>query len=389
MLRRLLREDGAERAFLEKLDIFQQNPGLLEKYLIGSEVSLAVLDLFLTRLFGSEGISVNNAKEVVESVKADLGSPRVSGKRGSTHESSIGRRDEHCPVVEALQQQVLDLTRQFSAIHRQFQMHGEVSQLAASIDSRIEEVTSACKRRVEETNEALRDIGELKKELGLKASAEDLKKLVEEVSRIKDVERQLDSRLEDVASALEGRVADTEHALRAEIRKVDVSSQLSDVARDLGEMKKELALRASSEDLKQLVEEASRLKEAELRFDGRLEEVTRACERRVTETNEALLAEIRKVDVSSQLSDVVSDLGELKKELALRASSEDLKQLVEEASRLKEVEQRLNGRISVVETKATECDRLLWAEIQGKIERLDMKGDPLDGIISRLTRECG
>ena len=57
MLRRLLRDDGAERAFLEKLDIFEQNPGLLEKHLIGSEVSLAVLDLFLSRLFGSESLS--------------------------------------------------------------------------------------------------------------------------------------------------------------------------------------------------------------------------------------------------------------------------------------------------------------------------------------------
>ena len=54
MFRRLLRDEGAERAFLEKLDIFQQNPGLLDKYLLGSEVSLAVLDLFLTRLFGSQ-----------------------------------------------------------------------------------------------------------------------------------------------------------------------------------------------------------------------------------------------------------------------------------------------------------------------------------------------
>ena len=77
MLRRLLREDGAERAFLEKLDLFQQNPGLLEKYLIGSEVSLEVLDLFLSRLFGSEGLSgVADAKESVESVTGDLGSPR-------------------------------------------------------------------------------------------------------------------------------------------------------------------------------------------------------------------------------------------------------------------------------------------------------------------------
>ena len=91
MFRRLLREDGAERAFLEKLDIFQQNPGLLEKYLIGSEVSLAVLDLFLTRLFGSEGPSaVADAKDAVESI---INPPRVEEKSGGVSEKSIG--DEH------------------------------------------------------------------------------------------------------------------------------------------------------------------------------------------------------------------------------------------------------------------------------------------------------
>ena len=95
MFRRLLREDGAERAFLEKLDIFQQNPGLLEKYLIGSEVSLAVLDLFLTRLFGSEGLSA-----VADAKEAFLNPPCVEEKSGRVSEKSSG--DENRAAVEEL-----------------------------------------------------------------------------------------------------------------------------------------------------------------------------------------------------------------------------------------------------------------------------------------------
>ena len=221
MLRRLLREDGAERAFLEKLDLFQQNPGLLEKYLIGSEVSLEVLDLFLSRLFGSEGLSgVADAKESVESVMGDLGSPRVDEKRGRVCERFTGRGDEHWAVVEELKQQVLDLTRQFSGLQRQLQMQGEVSQVAASIEGRLDEVASACERRVEETDErvaemgsrvleAAHDLGELKKELGLRASAEDLAKLAADVSRLKEAEQRLNGQI--------SAVAESERVLREEV----------------------------------------------------------------------------------------------------------------------------------------------------------------------------
>ena len=234
MFRRLLREDGAERAFLEELDVFQQNPGLLEKYLIGSEMSLAVLGLFLTRLFGSEGLlTVADAKEVVESVKDSL---RVEEKSGRVCEKVVGRGDEHWAALEELKQQVLDLTRQFSALQRQLQMQGEVSQVAASLE-------------------------------------------------------------------------------------------------------------------------------------GRLDEVASECEHRVTNTDEVLRAEIRRVDVG--VSDVARDLEDLKKELGLRVRDDDLQKLAEEVSRLKEVEQRLRE------------------EAQLKIERFDVKSDPLDGIIAHLTRKCG
>ena len=255
MRTRLLREDGAERAFLEKLDIFQQNPGLLEKYLIGSEVSLAVLDLFLTRLFGSEGLSaVADAKEAVESV---MDSPRVEEKRSRVCEKSTGRGGEHWTVVEELKKQVLDLTRQFSALQRQLQLlQGEVSQVAVSLQGHLDEVASECERRVGEVDQALR-------------------------------------------------------------------------------------------------------------------------------------AEICRIDVNSQVSDVTRDLEELKNEIGLRVRAEHLQKLAEDVSRLKEAEQSLNSRILAIETRAAESERVLWAEIQGKIERIKKKSDPLDGIIAHLTRECG
>ena len=50
----------------------------------------------------------------------------------------------------------------------------------------------------------------------------------------------------------------------------------------------------------------------------------------------------------------------------------------------------LDGRIAAVETRAAESKRVLWEEVQSKIERLEMVvTDPLDGIIARLTHECG
>ena len=215
MLRRLLREDGAERVSLEKLDLFQQNPGLLEKYLIGSEVSLEVLDLFLTRLFGSEGLSgVADANEAVEAAKDDLDSLRAKGRSASVCEKSAGRGDEHWAAVEELKQQVLDLTRQVSALQRQLQMQGEVSQVAASIEGRLDEVASACERRAAETDEALR--AEIRRlDVGAQVSdvARGLEKLEQEVSRLKEAEQGLNGRI----SAVETRAAESERVLREEV----------------------------------------------------------------------------------------------------------------------------------------------------------------------------
>ena len=101
--------------------------------------------------------------------------------------------------MEELKQQVLDLTRQFSALQRQLQMQGEVSHVAASLEGRLDEVASACERRAAEADEALssrvadvsRDLGELRGELGLRARAEDLQQLAEEVRCLKEAEQRL------------------------------------------------------------------------------------------------------------------------------------------------------------------------------------------------------
>ena len=191
-MRRLLRGDGAGGVSLEKLELFQQNPGLLEKYLIGSEVSLEVLDLFLSRLFGSEGLfSVADAKEAVESVKSVLDSPRVEEKSGNLCEKPAGRGGEHWAVVEQLQQQVRNLTRQVSALQRQLQMQGEVSHVAAS----LEEIASAHDRRITETDETIQALRDEIRKVDVRSRvsdvARDLGELVEEVSQLKETERVL------------------------------------------------------------------------------------------------------------------------------------------------------------------------------------------------------
>ena len=180
-LPRRLQEGGAERAFLEKLDLFRQNPGLLEQYLIESGASPEVLDSFLSRLCRSEGLSaVADAKDAVESV---LDSSPVGEKSGGVSEKSPGPSDERWAVVEELKQQVLDLTREVSALQRQRQMQGEVSQVAASLEGR-----------------------------GLRASSEDLRRLEEEVARLNCAEKTLGHRI----SAVEARVTEAERVLWAE-----------------------------------------------------------------------------------------------------------------------------------------------------------------------------
>ena len=147
-------------------------------------MTLEVLDLFLTRLFGSEGLSaVADAKEAVKGVLDPSLAKHVCEK--------VTGRDEHWAVVEELQQQVHDLTRQFSALQRQLQMQGEASQVATSIGCRV-----AGTERVSDV-------------------ACTFEELVEDVTRLKEAERKLDGRM----AAAETRATESEWVLWAEIQR--------------------------------------------------------------------------------------------------------------------------------------------------------------------------
>ena len=95
--------------------------------------------------------------------------------------------------------------------------------------------------------------------------------------------------------------------------------------------------------------------------DTRMEELASTCERRVAEAEEALRAEINRIDVTSRISDLESSFG---------AHTVDLRGLSEDLSRMKEFEKVTRSTVDE--------------------SRLDLVvADPLDGIIARLTRECG
>ena len=66
-------------------------------------MSLAVLDLLLTPLFGSEGPTAVAAKDAVEAINI---SARVQEKSGGVSHKSAARGDEILAAVEELKQQI-------------------------------------------------------------------------------------------------------------------------------------------------------------------------------------------------------------------------------------------------------------------------------------------
>ena len=136
MLRALLRDSEAAKALFEKVGLFK-TPELLEKYLIASEVTVEVLDLFLARIFGTERASIEGGADDLKALLAGLGSVSVSVQNGSPDSDLYARAEEPKKEVEGLRVKVQDLERQLCAVQRQLQMQGEVSQLAASLDGRM------------------------------------------------------------------------------------------------------------------------------------------------------------------------------------------------------------------------------------------------------------
>ena len=185
------------------------------------EKSLDVLESLVNRLFlGNESVAALTAdqdvRKALQSAKGVLDPSCVEENFGIVYLKSMV--DKHDADLEKLHQQVLDLTRQVSALQRQLQMQGEVSKVAVSIEDRQNAVASECERRVAETGEVLRaeirkldagsrdfarDSVELKRR-----HTEDQERIADEVSRLKELKRVLQSNNQENPGRLDLVVAD-------------------------------------------------------------------------------------------------------------------------------------------------------------------------------------
>ena len=191
MLRGLLRGSEASKALFERAGLFK-TPELLEKYVIASEVTVEVLDVFLSRVFGTERSPVGDVSGELKVLLESLGSVSLSDCNDAGGEGLHSRADEPDKTMEGLRVKVENLERQLCALQRQLQMQGDVSKLASSLDGRLNELARECERRVSAVSE---DVVRLEKEVGERASTGDVKSLLEEVSHLKEGERSLGDRL--------------------------------------------------------------------------------------------------------------------------------------------------------------------------------------------------
>ena len=208
MLRMLLRDGGAGKSLIDKLELFKDDPGLLERAIIASEISLEFLDVLLARLFGSDigkNVSAESSSALnvlCENLELFANQDKASG---NTRERSLGSDDESNVAREGLQRQVTDLERQIVAMQRQLQMQSNVSVVTSSVEKRLEEVVSSCERRLREEEEreaALikdvsaqvagirEDVSRLEQELDSRTALA-VQGLRDEVSRLKAAEEKL------------------------------------------------------------------------------------------------------------------------------------------------------------------------------------------------------
>ena len=191
MLRALLRDGEAAKALFEKAGLFK-TPEQLEKYVIAGEVTVEVLDSFLSHILGTERASIDAGSDL-KAICGTLCGLSLSDQKATAEELP----DEPKKEVEDLRVKVQDLERQLCAVQRQIQMQGEVSRLAASLDDKLENVVRECQRKISETGEALRSdvrsrveavsggVARLEREVGEKARSGDMRALSDEVAKLK------------------------------------------------------------------------------------------------------------------------------------------------------------------------------------------------------------
>ena len=178
---------------------FFKAPELLEKYVIASEVTVEVLDVFLSRVFGTERGSIDRSAVDLKPLLENLGCFSSSARNDAGGEDLSARADEPDKEVEGLRVKVENLERQLCAVQRQLQMQSEVTKLAESLDERFDEMARECERQVSEVSE---HVTHLETEVGEKASSGDMRSLSEEVTRLKEDERSLDDRISEAESRM-------------------------------------------------------------------------------------------------------------------------------------------------------------------------------------------
>ena len=212
MLRGLLREGGDAKALLEKLGLFN-DPERLEKYVVASEVTVEVLDLFFARILGDQKAPID-----LGAVRDHLGGLFVRDQEGCANETLSEGVDDRDSVMERMQGKVADLERQLSAVQRQLKMQGDVSEIAVSVNDRLDKVEARSEKQMEETGRELLDVKSevelLKKEMGSRASAGDVSALLREVSSLRKAERRLDGQIVRV----EEKIREDNKTLRKEIQ---------------------------------------------------------------------------------------------------------------------------------------------------------------------------
>ena len=131
---------------------------------------------------------------------------------------------------------------------------------------------------------------------------------------------------------------------------------------------------------------------AELRVKHRdLEERYHAMQQQMQETVSELAASLN--DVKLQVSALSEDVARLNRDVRNRASNGAVKEIAEMVSDLNDSESSLKDRLSNLEDRVREAERVLGERIQDTSEKCDptmqmVSTDPLNGIISQLTREC-
>ena len=223
MLRGLLREGAAAKALFENLGLFN-DPERLEKYVVASEVTVEVLNMFFARILGTEKAPIESVD--VSAVRDHLSDLFLNGEKDQAQETLSERGDDQNSAMEKMQGKVADLERQLAAMQRQLKMQGEVSELAVAVNDRLDKIVSKSEKQTTEIRDVnlqmVHHVELLKKEISSKAGVGDVEALSKQVSALREAERRLDGQI----ASVEEKIKEANQALRKEIQdKVKQRSQ--------------------------------------------------------------------------------------------------------------------------------------------------------------------